>query len=630
MIVDMRLCACGSGLRLARCCQMDFSVLPPAEASRPLVPIVQGAAERHAQGAVEEAERVCLEVLELAPAQLEALSLLYRIRKAAGQEGAAHALLRRIVQLHPNTLWATHELTVALFGRGAIAEAEAHARNAVRIAPENPQSHNLMGMIMTEANRPQIGEYHYRKVLEQSRARDPILLANLAWNLKNQGRMAESRQLYEEASAAAPDIMLTWLGWSRMEEADRNFERAGELLDRAERLMPNNPSISLSRAVLCGRTGSYSQALAILDALAPQDGAPQDGAPQDGAPQDGAPQDGAGQGGAGLGANELLEKGRLLDRIGRYDEAFAAFAEGKRLCREVTGLGYLEDPARQLAGRLKGFFTEGRLATLPRARLREDSAQPIFILGFPRSGTTLVEQTLSAHPRISAGDELPFVNEITDAMMRVLNSPLSYPDALAELWMGDRRRGLDELRDYYLERVRQLDIIEPGAAWFTDKMPLNESHLGLIALMFPNAPLIHVVRHPLDVVLSTFSNHLTHGFYCAYALETAARHFALTMELVEHYRGQMTLRYLPVRYEDIVDDQEAATRRMLDFIGEPFDERCLAFHENRRYARTASYAQVTERLYDRSRYRYRHYLKHLAPAIAILEPVIARLGYPVD
>ncbi len=607
MIVDQRVCACGSGLRLVRCCQMDFSVVPPAEASRPLLPIAQRAAALHAQGAVEEAERVCLEVLELAPAQLEALSLLYQIRKAAGPEGAAQTLLRRIVQLHPNTLWATHEIILMLFNRGAIAEAEIHARNAVRIAPENPRSHNLLGMIMTEANRPQIGEYHYRKVIELTRARDPILLANLAWNLKNQSRMEEARQLYEESTAAAPDVLQTWLGWARLEEADRNVERAAELLDRAERLMPGNPSIVLSRAVLCGRSGSYSQALAILDAMAPR-----------------------GESGAGLGANELLEKGRLLDRIGRYDEAFAAFAEGKRLCREGTGQGYLEEHARQQAARLKGFFTETRLAILPRAQPREDRAQPIFILGFPRSGTTLVEQTLSAHPRISAGDELPFVNEITDAMMRVLNSPLSYPEALAELWMGDRRHGLDELRDYYLERVRQLGIVEAGAAWFTDKMPLNETHLGLIALMFPRSPMIHVLRHPLDVVLSTFSNHLTHGFYCSYALETAARHYLLTMELVEHYRGQMMLHYLPVRYEDIVGDQEAATRRMLDFIGEPFDERCLAFHENRRYARTASYAQVTEKLYDRSRYRYRHYLKQLEPAIALLEPAIQRLGYPLD
>src|SRR5712691_10974619 len=606
MIVDQRLCGCGSGLRLVRCCGMDFSMVPPAAASGPLLPIVQRAAERHAQGAVEEAEQRCLEVLELAPGQLEALSLLYQIRKAAGRENAAHTLLRRIVQLHPNTLWATHELTLVLFSKGDIAEAETHARNAVRIAPQNPESHNLMGMIMTEANRPQIGEYHYRKVIELSRGRDPILLANLAWHLRNQGRMAESRALYEESSAQAPEVLQTWLGWARLEEADRNVERATEVLDRAGQLAPGNPSVMLTRAVLCGRSGSYSQALAILDAMAPPGGS------------------------AGLGANELLEKGRLLDRIGRYDEAFAAFADGKRLVREVTDLNYIEDQAQQLAARLKGFFTETRLAILPRARLREGTAQPIFILGFPRSGTTLVEQTLSAHPRICAGDELPFVNEITDAMVRVLNSPLTYPEALAELWMGDRRRGLDELRDYYLERVRQLDIVEKGAAWFTDKMPLNETHLGLIALMFPRSPIIHVLRHPLDVVLSTFSNHLTHGFYCSYALETAARHFALTMELVEHYRAQMTLHYLPIRYEDIVDDQEGATRRMLDFIGEKFDERCLAFHENRRYARTASYAQVTEKLYDRSRYRYRHYLKQLEPAIAILEPVINRLGYPLD
>src|SRR5712691_11635506 len=330
MIVDQRLCGCGSGLRLVRCCGMDFSMVPPAAASGPLLPIVQRAAERHAQGAVEEAEQRCLEVLELAPGQLEALSLLYQIRKAAGRENAAHTLLRRIVQLHPNTLWATHELTLVLFSKGAIAEAETHARNAVRIAPQNPQSHNLMGMIMTEANRPQIGEYHYRKVIELSRGRDPILLANLAWNLRNQGRMAESRALYEESSAQAPEVLQTWLGWARLEEADRNVERATELLDRAEKLAPGNPSVMLSRAIISGRAGAYSQALATLDAMA-------------------TPQDGAGQNGARLGANELLEKGRLLDRIGRYEEAFEAFAEGKRLAREVTALGYMEEHATQLA-----------------------------------------------------------------------------------------------------------------------------------------------------------------------------------------------------------------------------------------------------------------------------------------
>jgi tetratricopeptide (TPR) repeat protein len=581
-------------------------MLPPRGAARPLIPVVERAEEMYRQNNRTEAEKLCREVLELAPGQPEALSLLYRIHAEAGQERAADALLRRIVTLHPNTFWATNELTLALLKKGAIAEAEIHARNAVRVAPENPQSHNLMGMVMTEANRPQIGEYHYRKVLALTQRRDPILLANLAWNLKNQGRMAESRDLYEEATAVGPEVLQTLLGWARMEEADRNFDRAAELLDRAERLAPGNPSILLSRAIVFGRVRSYEKALGLLDAIAAQNRDDR------------------------LGPNELLEKGRLLDRMGRYAEAFAAFAEGKRLCREVSGLAYLEDQARQLVERSQGFFTETRLRTLPRAQPRNDLAQPIFILGFPRSGTTLVEQTLSAHPQIAAGDELPFVNEITASIPRILNSPLTYPEALSELWMGDRCDGLDELRDYYLQRALQLGTLEPGASWFTDKMPLNETHLGLIALMFPRAPLIHVLRHPLDVVLSVFSNHLTHGFYCAYALETAARHYLRIMELVQHYRSEMTLHYLPVRYEDIVDEQEESVRRMLDFIGAPFHPSCLQFHENRRYARTASYAQVTERLYDSSRYRYRHYLKELEPVIPILEPMIRRLGYATD
>jgi len=130
-------------------------------------------------------------------------------------------------------------------------------------------------------------------------------------------------------------------------------------------------------------------------------------------------------------------------------------------------------------------------------------------------------------------------------------------------------------------------------------------------------------------VLSVHSNLLTHGFYCAYALESAARHYLRVMELVDHYCGEMDLNYLRVRYEDVVEDQETTIREVLDFIGEKFDPRCLAFHENRRYARTASYAQVTEKLYDRSRYRYRHYLPQLQPIIPILQPVIERLGYTV-
>jgi tetratricopeptide (TPR) repeat protein len=580
--------------------------LSPAESTRHLVPLVERAVQAYRQGSVEIAEQLSLEVLELAPDRPGALTVLYQIRNAQGRPRAAEALVRRILIFDPNNLWATNELTLLLLSKGNLREAELHARNAVRIAPSNPQAHNLMGMVLTEAQRPQLGEYHYRRVLELSGTRDPILLANLAWSLRNQGRMAEARALYEESVAAAPDVRQTLMGFERLEEADREFVAAGKILDRMDALWPNDPSTALSRAVLRGRTKQFDEALQILDKVA------------------------ARSHGGRLGPNELLEKGRLLDQMGHYDAAFATFEQGKRLGRELSGNVYLDQEAAGLINRLQGFFVAPRLQTLPRATVRSDVAQPIFILGFPRSGTTLVEQTLSAHRRISAGDELPLINDITGIMPRLLNSPLGYPEALAELWMADQREGLDNLRDYYLQKVGQMRIVEPGAAWFTDKMPLNETHLGLIALIFPQAPLIHVIRHPLDVMVSAISNMFTHGFFCASALETAALHYSRVMTLVEHYRAEMTLRYMAVRYEDIVDDQAATVRAMLEFIGEPFDEACLRFEENRRYARTASYAQVSEKLYDRSRYRYRHYRKHLEPVLPILKPVIERLGYTIE
>jgi tetratricopeptide (TPR) repeat protein len=535
----------------------------------------------------------------LAPRFPAALWILCQLRRRAGHEQAALVLLQRLVAVAPNHVQATQELALLLFQRGDLAGAEHHARNAIRLAPVDPHSHNLMGMILTEAQRPQIGEFHYRRVLELSDTRDPILLANLAWNLKSQERIAEARELYEESVRAAPNVFQTLFGWGQLEEVDGNFAEAKSKLDQAAKIRPDDPGLRVARATLLAREGKLEPALAELDT-------------------------------ARSDSNALLERGRILDRLGRYDEAFACFDEAKRLAREVTGKRYLDEQARDVADRLRQFFTGDRLRLMPRASVQDRCAQPIFVLGFPRSGTTLVEQALSAHPRIAAGDELPFVNEFTETIPRLFGSPLPYPEALAEWWMGDNRRGPETLRDAYLQKAELRGFIRPGSTYFTDKMPLNEMHLGLISLIFPRSPLIHILRHPLDVILSVYSHHMTHGYFCAFALETIAQHYALVMDLVHHYRAQMALRYLPVRYEDIVADMSGSMRRMLAFIGESFDERCVNFHDNRRLPQTPSYAQVSQKLYDRSRFRYRHYRKQLEPVIPILKPVMDRLGYVVD
>ncbi|HTQ70703.1 MAG TPA: sulfotransferase [Acidocella sp.] len=603
-MADLSLCACGSGLRRLRCCDLDLATLSPPEAAGLLAPALAQAEAALGAGDIATAGTKARQVLELAPGREDALMLLYRISRQQNRPQAAEALIRRVVALNPNHFWATNELTLLLLAKGALVEAEVHARNAIRIAPQNAQAHNLMGLVLTQANRPLVGEYHYRRVLELAEGEEPITLANLAWNLKTQGRIEEARVLYQRSMTLKPGVVQTILGYAKMEEADRKFTRALELLDEAEQVIPGTPSMQLTRATVLSRLKRNEEALAILNQ--PEEG------------------------GLRLGPSELSEKGRLLDQMGRYDEAFACFEQGKTSALDLGGRAYMAEAAADMAARLKGFFTERRLKTLPVADVRAQMPQPVFILGFPRSGTTLIEQTLTVHPHISAGDELPFINDITQIMPRLLASPLAYPEALAELWMGDQRDGLEELRDYYLNRARKAGLFKEGAGFFTDKMPLNEMHLGLISRLFPQSPIIHVLRHPLDVVLSVYSNHLTHGYFCAAQLESIARHYNLVADLVQHYRQNLKLRYLPVRYEDMVTDQEAQVRKILDFIGVEFDPRCLSFERNMRYARTASYAQVTEKLYDRSRYRYRPYLKHLAPVVESLRPVIERLGYQVE
>jgi tetratricopeptide (TPR) repeat protein len=604
------LCACGSGLRRVRCCDPAPHDIAPVERIQELRLAASRSAHLLMSGDVAAAEQGCLAILEAAPQLPDALWVLHQICDHAGRETAALALLQRLVAANPNHLDATQALAMRLFLAGELDAAEVHARNTVRLAPSDPRSHNLMGMILTEAQRPQAGEFHYRKVLELSGARDPIVLANLAWNLKGQGKIAAARRLYEESSAAAPGVFQTLLGWGQLEEADQKFAAASSLLEQAAALRPDDPGLALAQAALLARQGDKATALLQFERAI-------DGSAH--ASADGQPDPYA-----------LLAKGRLLDQMQRYDEAFGCFDVAKRIMRGVPGAAYQQAEATDILQRLGGFFTKTRIAHLPQATVRRDCPQPVFILGFPRSGTTLLEQVLSSHSMIAAGDELPFINELSQTMPRLLNSPLAYPEALAELWMGNNRLELDALRDVYLRKAAGHGAVDPERPWFTDKMPLNETHLGLIALMFPKSPLIHMHRHPMDVVLSAFSHQLTHGYNCTTSLETTARHYVSVMALVEHYVRELQPRYLSVRYEDLVADLRGGARTILDFIGVPFDERCVEFQNNQRLPNTPSYAQVSERLYTRSTFRYRNYRRQLEPVVPILSPVIERLGYVLD
>ncbi len=557
-----------------------------------------------ASGDTALGELRAMQALQQAPEFLDALLLLHRCRQKTNPSGPGYEnLLRRIIRQNPNMLQPTTELAFLLFARGERVDCEQFARNALRLAPRHPRAHGVMGLILVETGRPAAGEFHFRRVIEIEGEHSHVAV-HLAGCLNAQGKMEEAEIWFRKATELDPANADAWLQWCRFQEARGNIPGAWELLREAEKTSGGSADLRLTRAVLYGREKKNAEAIEELS-LSQAEGAP-------------------------LTAMALLERGRLYDRMGRVDDAWADFVEGKRLCRDVQGRHYTEAAAAELAARLTQFFTRGRMNLIPRAARDDTAPQPIFIVGFPRSGTTMVEQTLSAHPRVSAGDELAFVNDLTRMASRWLGSPHSYPNCLADLWMGDNRLVPDRFRDYYLRGAQQLGIWEAGARFFTDKMPLNETHLGLIHILFPKAPIIHVRRHPLDIVLSNFANFLTHGYNQAFDVTTCAKHFVLIDGLVEHYKRELDLNYLEIRYEDLVADQESQVRRLLDFVGLGFDPRCMAFHENRRTARTASYAQVSEKLYDRSVYRYRHYRKYLDEAVTILRASLDRLGYLAD
>jgi tetratricopeptide (TPR) repeat protein len=424
--------------------------------------------------------------------------------------------------------------------------------------------------------------------------------------LSNLARFDESERFFRIATSLAPRDAGTLIAWARMEESRGDVVRAEELLQKARDLQADFPMIGMTEAQIHLRNKRYDEALAALDKIKVDQIRP------------------------GAQASYWYDRGRILDRAGRYDEAFEAYDKANRINREKNSLLYKADHVRDATKRLKAYFTAGKAADLPRAESTEGEPVPIFVCGFTRSGTSLMEQILGSHRRISPADELFFIAQLADNCPAILQSRERYPDCLNELIRPDKKHLVQELRRRYLARVRLIGILDPGARRFTDKMPMNEMNMGLIQLAFPDAHFVHMIRHPLDTVLASYFIDARHGRFCTYDLESAATHYAALMDMVDHYRKAMPeIRYMMVRYEDLVADHTQQTRAVLDFLGEEWDDNCAEYHKSKRQVRTPSYADVKEKIYTDATYRYRNYLEQVEHVVPILEPYIKRFGYTV-
>jgi hypothetical protein len=323
------------------------------------------------------------------------------------------------------------------------------------------------------------------------------------------------------------------------------------------------------------------------------------------------------RGSASLSIDERIDLhfalGKAYEDLGRHAEAFRQWLDGNALKRQHIVYNEAETLETfqwmQTAFPLEVF--QGR------SNAGHPSAVPIFILGMPRSGTTLIEQILASHPQVFAGGELPHLTTAVNGIRTIVDGLVGLPQLGLSLTDA-------EIRDLSARYIAETTRLAPSAERITDKMPANFRFVGLIHLALPNATIIHAARDPVDTCLSCFSKLFSAGQNHTYELAELGRYYRAYQALMEHWHRVLpTGRILDVRYEDVVSDLEGQARRLVAHCGLDWDSRCLDFYRTERPVRTASATQVRQPIYNSSIGRWQIHEPFLGP-------LLAELGLPKE
>jgi len=539
----------------------------------------------------------------------------YNLAFWLGKTGNISAAIKQLsdaVTIKPDFHDARYQLVKLAMERRMYALARLHIDVLLNFEPDNPELRYRFATILLRLKEHTAMEREFRALIARAPGNVELHM-NLGEGLRTIGRDEEALAEYGAVLAIEAGNPKALYEMAVLEERRHHVEESERLVQKGMDLHPGDGFLQLALARVRRRQKRMNEALDLLQqmesATLPVE----------------------------CRVSMHYEMGAILDKLQRHDEAFTAFdkANAEDRARHSDpdhGTFYNKESNAAWFNTLRNFYTRDRLTALqPYLPSVAEGPQPLFIVGFPRSGTTLTEQMISQHPRIHGGDELSGLLLIEEyAAAQVIQNLEPYPACLAAVPQAGKQDTLAKLRDFYLHIAAESQAIDPAKPYFTDKMPLNENHMGLIRLLFPAAPIVHVIRHPLDIVLSCYTNQLYHGGGCALSLDTLAFHLVETWKLVDHYLAELDLRYTRIRYEDLLNDPEGEMRRVLSFIGESWDPRCLDFHKSNRIARTASYAQINQPLYRSSQERWRAYHKHLQPVIPVLAPLVEKLGYRLD
>jgi tetratricopeptide (TPR) repeat protein len=496
-----------------------------------------------AQGRQDQAEVCYRQAIALRPDYADAHNNLGCVLLDQGHGDAAIQSFKRALSIDPDHADANCNLGVALQKQGNLDEAMGCFQRAIALKPGYAEAHN-----------------------------------NLAARLRNEGRLEDATACCDLALVLRPELAEAHCTRGNIFQDQGRLAEAEQAFRRAAALKPGYPEAHYSLSQIKSfRSGDHD--LAELESLV--------------AKIDSFP----------IAKRPYLHFGlaKALDDIGAHTRSFEQFVKGNLAKRR--SISYTEAEARDYLEQIARVFDA---ELLERCRGGGDaSVTPIFILGMPRSGTTLIEQILTSHPRIHGAGEL---SALSSAANNVPGHAMSYPESCANL----DREAIGRLATAYLQRQPALPA---GKSLMTDKTPGNFEFVGLIHLLFPRAKIIHTVRNPADTCFSCFSKLFATGMPYTYDLAELGRYYRWYQKLMDHWHtvlppGTM----VDVSYEAMVDDLPKHARRLLDYVGVEWDDRCVHFHQNPRPVSTASNVQVRQPLYRGSvnRWqRYRHFLSQL-------------------
>lgn len=511
----------------------------------------------------------------------------------------AQTLYASVCKIDPTDAEAWAKLGAIQFRLARYEEAESCARRALLLAPNLSFARQTLSTILQHQGKLDEASSILQGSLTQH-PNSPEALVNFARLREEQGHLKEAFKLYHQALDLQPESLYVLAKRGELLEKEGRLAEAEATVARGLGQMPNSPILNLAAARLDRRAGRHAEAAARLEAVLGQP----------------MPQD--------LGMEIHLLLGQLHDRLGNINKVLPHLLEGKRrmaLAADPDGRRSIRFLTR--CDNARAWLTD-RLASSHHIAPSSQDETPIFLVGFPRSGTTLLEQVLDSHPRLQTLEEKP----MTEIMERAfLDMTLGGSNALADL-SGEQ---IASLRSIYWGEVARHVVRQPGTL-LVDKLPLNIIRVPLLWRIFPEARFILAIRHPCDVTLSCLMqnfgiNDAMIGFV---SLERIAEIYTRVMGAWHEYAERLPLHWQRIRYEDLITDFESEIRTLLEFLGVGWSDTVL---EHTRHAQqrgiinTPSYHQITQPIYQHAKHRWEHYEKEFAPVIEVLQPFIEQFGY---